>query len=254
MHSKTSTFAATFSALLLLALPASNTLAGGLKDDPGPPLFSWTGFYVGGHAGIGTGDTSGVPQSLTIPAGPVVIPIPPAIGAFFASDYEMSGALYGGHIGYNFQKNNLVFGIEGSISGTSINGDGPAGLGLIVSEREVDWLASVTGRLGYAMGQSLVYAKGGVAWGKVSSTVRLGGIAVLEGDETHVGWTAGVGFEHAINNNLSFRIEYAHYDLGSETHSLSYNGALGGAPGLFSIESDVDARIDTLTVGVSYKF
>lgn len=219
-----------------------------------PPAFSWTGVYVGGHAGLGTGDTSGLPQTLTIPGIPAVIPIPPVIAAFFSSDYDMSGAVYGGHIGYNHQINNVVLGIEASISGSSINGDGPAGIGLIVSEREVDWLASVTGRLGYAMGQSLVYAKGGVAWGKISSTVSLGGIALLEGDETHVGWTAGAGFEHAVNNNLTFRIEYAHYDLGSETHSLSYNGALGGAPGLFSIESDIDAKIDTITLGVNYKF
>ena len=104
------------------------------------------------------------------------------------------------------------------------------------------------------MDRTLVYARAGVAFGDVSSTVRLGGVEVLRGSETHVGWTAGLGLEHALSNHLTFRIEYAHVDLGSEAHSMK-NVALGPIPaGVFGVKSDVDVTVDTINVGVSYKF
>jgi outer membrane immunogenic protein len=241
--------------LALYSMPANaaDLYDGSLKDTPYVAPFSWTGAYIGVNAGLGAGDAEGRPEAITGGGGEIVIPAP--IANFFSSDFDMSGATYGGHLGYNYQSGNVVYGIEGSIAGSSINGDGPAGLGFIVSEREVDWLATVTGRLGYAMGKSLVYAKGGVAFGEVSSSIRLGGISALEGDERHVGWTVGAGFEHAISQNITFRIEYAHVDLGSKTHSMSNTGNLNFAPaGSFALKSDVDMTVDTISVGVSYKF
>lgn len=225
---------------------------GSLKDEPYVAPFTWTGFYFGGHAGLGVGDTDGTPETFTF-AG-ATVPIPGAIGSFFSTDYDMSGALYGGHIGYNYQTGAFVIGIEGTFTGSSINGDGPSGVGLIVSERDINWLATVTGRLGYAMGRSLIYAKAGVVWGDVDSSVRLGGITVLDGGETHFGWTVGFGYEHALTDHISVRVEYAHIDLGSDTHNLSYNGVFGGPAGIASVGSDVDVVLDTLTLGVSYKF
>jgi outer membrane immunogenic protein len=97
------------------------------------------------------------------------------------------------------------------------------------------------------MGKSLVYVKGGVAWGDVNSDVDILGIPFLSGSETHVGWTAGIGFEHAITNNITARIEYAHIDLGSEDHALKVNG-------FKVLDSQVDAEFDSVTIGINYKF
>lgn len=215
--------------------------------------FNWTGGYLGVHGGIGVGDVESTPTALSIP-GLFVGPIPAGIASFFSSDFEMAGATYGGHLGYNFQTGNFVIGLEGSYSGSSINGDGPAGIGLIVADGEVDWMASISGRVGYAMDRSLVYVKAGVTWADIESAVRLGGITVMNGEETHVGWNVGLGFEHAFTQNLTFRIEYAHIDLGSENHTLTYNGALGAAPVPISLNADVDMTVDTINIGVSYKF
>jgi outer membrane immunogenic protein len=76
------------------------------------------------------------------------------------------------------------------------------------------------------------------------------GFDFLSGSETHTGWTAGFGVEHAVSNNLIIRIDYTHTDLGTETHTLDSTPA----PGAFTVPSEVDATFDSLKVGVSYKF
>ena len=205
---------------------------GSIKDAPPAYAFSWTGLYVGGHAGLMTGNTQGTPDLGD-----------PDANQFFATDYDMNGGLFGGHVGYNYQVGSAVLGIEGSFSGSTAQGDGSSGI-FLTSERELNWLATVTGRIGYAMGRSLVYAKGGVAWGELQTDVKLGGFNIMSGEETHVGWTAGLGVEHALTDHVTVRIEYAHIDLGSEDHSLTPVG----------INSEVEAEFDTLSLGVSYKF
>jgi len=82
------------------------------------------------------------------------------------------------------------------------------------------------------------------------SAIWILGFNILSGSETHVGWKAGFGFEHALTNNIIMRIEYAHLDLGKETHTLNFTPA----PGLFTIPAEVEAKFDTVTLGVSYKF
>lgn len=217
---------------------------GSIKDAPPPYVFSWTGFYIGGQAGLLAGDTQGRPNLGCLADEDFCF----LAERFFSTDYDMTGGLYGGQIGYNFQwSGGGVVGIEASLVGSNANGDGPSGLGLLVSEREVDWLATVTGRAGYAFGRSLIYVKGGVAWADINTDVRIGGIQILSGGETHVGWTAGIGYEHAITDRVTARLEYAHIDFGSEDHTLKF----GGVP---LLRSDVEAEFDTLTLGINYKF
>ena len=209
-----------------------------IKDEPVYVRvpFSWSGFYVGGHAGIATGNTQGDPD---LPFGP---------SSLFSTDFDMNGALYGAHVGYNIQKGNIVFGIEGTFDGSSIQGNTTCAL-IFECEREVDWVATAVGRLGYAMDRAMVYAMGGGAWADLNTEVSIAGIPVLSGGETHTGWVAGFGFAYAVSDRVIARIEYAHMDFGSETHNLKFTG---GGPG--GIKSDVDAEIDTIRLGVSLKF
>jgi outer membrane immunogenic protein len=89
---------------------------------------------------------------------------------------------------------------------------------------------------------------GGVAWGDVDTHVRIVGTPLLSGSETQTGWTAGFGLEHAFTERISTRIEYAHIDLGSETQNLKFTGGIVPA-----IPDKVDARMDTLRLGVNLK-
>lgn len=231
---------ATATMLGVCGLCTSSASAGGsLKDGYQEPAFSWTGFYVGSHGGLATGQTSGQTD----------------IGGLFVinTDYDMNGGLWGGHIGYNKQMGQTVLGIEGSLSAVDLNGSTACVL-ILNCARSVDWLAMVVGRIGIAMDRSMVYGLAGVAWADVETNVtdNIVGLVRLNGGETHVGWVVGLGFEYAITPSILTRIEYNHIDLGSETHDLALS--IGGVPAGVTLPSKVDLTIDTIKVGMSWKF
>ncbi len=217
---------------IVLVTPAA--LADGMPRR-GPQVverpFSWTGFYVGGHAGLATGDTQGDPG---------------IGGGLLSTDYIVNGALYGGQVGYNWQSGLLVFGVEGSWSASTIQGN-TACVAILECKRDVDWLATVTGRVGYAMGRTLLYGMAGAAWADASTHVGIVGIPLVSGSATHNGWIAGFGFEYALSNHVSTRIEYAHVDLGSADHGL----APAGGPVL--VTDSVNLKLDTIRLGVNVK-
>ncbi len=221
---------------VLVAATGSVCLADGYshsgKGFAPPADFSWTGLYVGGQAGLLTGNTQG-----EVPGAP-----------FLNTDYDFDGGLYGGHVGYNYQSGQWVLGIEGTYSGSQAQGNTSCVFNVFTCQRELNWIATIEGRLGYAFGRSLLYARGGWAWGELDTTVSLLGIpgASLTGSETHDGWTAGFGFEHALGEWVTARVEYSHVDLGTENHALT-----GG--GIGPIDDNVDAEIDSIRVGASIK-
>jgi len=222
-------------AMVAIASMSSMAMAGGYepsgKGFAPPPVYSWTGFYVGGHAGLATGDTQGGVPGL----------------GFTNTDYNMDGGIYGGYGGYNYQSGAWVFGIEGTYSKADVQGDTTV-LAILGVDRDLDWLATVEGRLGYAFGRSMIYARGGWAWGKLDTSVSAFGFPILNGDATHNGWTAGFGFEHALGDWLIARVEYAHVDLDTENHALAFTG--GGC----CLTDNVEGEIDTIRIGASIKF
>jgi outer membrane immunogenic protein len=219
-----------------LALMTGNAAADGIQGksriaDTTDSHYSWRGVYAGLHAGLATGNTQG------------------KVGDRFPLefDYEMDGALYGGQIGWLGQWGNLVAGIEGSYSGSSVQGSDAGCLSFVADcRREVNWLATVVGRAGWAYDRVLLYGLAGVAWADVDSQPKIFG-APFSGGDTHVGWTAGFGLEWALSNRVSARIEYAHIDLGRETHTLTSDFSQ------FSIQDKVDLEMDTIRLGVNVK-
>ena len=214
-------------------LATTSAMADGMYRGTYERPLSSTGLYVGGHAGLATGNTQG--------------DLHDGGGTFLTTDFDMSGALYGGQIGFNWQSGSTVFGIEGSLSGSSLQGNTTCAL-LFECKRDLDWLATVTGKVGYAWGHSLLYGLAGVAWGDVNTDVTFLGTSVISGGDTHVGWVVGFGFEHAISNALSFRVEYAHIDLGHADH-FSFD-----VFERINVTDTVDLKMDTIRLGVNYKF
>jgi outer membrane immunogenic protein len=203
-----------------------------LKDEaPLPPVTNWKGLYIGGHVGLATGQTEG-----GVPGAP-----------FTNTDYDINGAMWGGHVGYNFQFNRYVVGVEGTFDGTNLEGDTTCVL-ILNCRREADWIGTVVGRAGYLVTpNTLIYGMGGVAWGKLNTDVSILGFKFLSGDEVHTGWTAGAGIEQAFGDRITARIEYAHVDLGDETTTLRLVG--GGS----SLPDRTNAEFDMLRLGVSFK-
>jgi outer membrane immunogenic protein len=262
---------------------------GSMKDAPAPlpPVHIWAGLYVGGTVGFGTGDTSGkldinverrryendnghTPSLSEVYVGEnghmmEMVKRPNggggnadgligAIEDLLATEYDVDGAVYGAFVGYNWQRGNIVYGLEAGLNGTDFDGHTDCGfIKLSDCNRELSYYGTVVGRLGYAVNNFLFYGFGGVAWGEVETDVSIAGfdLDALSRDTTHVGWTAGVGLETALTHNFIVGIEYAHVDLGEEDYSI-YSGDVKGYG--IDIDNKVDMDFDVIKFRAAYKF
>lgn len=239
-------------ALMLGAGPAAaeGLPSRGYVEAPDMP-FSWRGFYIGLHAGLANGNTQGEVDFSDDRDGPK----PDSwhggggYGLGIGTDYELSGALYGVQAGWLGQWGRVVAGVEATYSGSNVQGnDGGCVSAIIViasCSREVNWLATAVGRAGLAHDRFLIYGLAGVAWADVESNPRLFGALPLSGSETHVGWTAGFGLEWAFSDRVSARVEYAHIDLGDETHRLEGR--------FIEVPVNVALEMDTIRLGLNVK-
>jgi outer membrane immunogenic protein len=180
------------------------------------PVYDWTGLYIGGHAGYGWA----IDKHTAVTANPTF----PAGFAFNTANIE--GGIWGGQIGFNYQINRWVLGIEGEYSWTDITGETTTFSPLVagvrtVSYSKIDWFATVTGRIGYTWNNWLGYVKGGAAWSQATGGSDLSdatGTIITGhpvGTQRRDGWTAGVGLEYGFLNNWSAKIEYDYLDFGT---------------------------------------
>ncbi|WP_284310838.1 outer membrane protein [Labrys miyagiensis] len=191
--------------------------------EPAAPVvlpFSWTGFYVGLHAGADFGSAK------------VKVPIVPIHATFSGT-----GFLGGAHVGYNQQfDGDFVLGVEGDIDYSSLSKT--RNIGSRVNFKN-EWQGSVRARAGYAFGNLLPYVTGGVAFGDVKFVSN--GVTAIS--DTRVGWTVGGGLEYAIDQNWLVRGEVRYVDLGEK-------GSI--VPGAVRVKTSFDSV--NATLGVSYRF
>lgn len=209
------------------------------------PLFTWTGFYVGGH--IGGAWTN--EQFINNGTGALFGDLTPGQGY----RQRNSGIMGGAQIGYNWQANNYVFGMEGTISGldnkgTIVNTAFAPGGNVFTWRANV--LATVVGRAGFAVQNNLFYIKGGYAGvnNRLSVTDTVGP-ATGNGGQTHWanGWTVGAGWEYGITRNWIVGLEYNYAAFGSQTYQL------GGTSGNYTFDAK-PRDIQWAVVRASYKF
>jgi outer membrane immunogenic protein len=206
--------------------------------------FTWTGCYVGGLAGYGFGQKGFADQTFT--TGDFGLESPSSPSA------HINGGLVGGQAGCDYQfASNWVIGAEAMAAWANIRGSSdPFFGGKAVFNAQTDWLASTTGRAGYAFDRWLVYGKGGVAWvgDKYSVPGTFAGAPFdLVGSETRTGWTIGAGVEWALLRNLSVDLEYNYYGFG--TRSLTLTDATGETD-----EASIKQQIQTVTLGFNWRF
>jgi outer membrane immunogenic protein len=211
------------------------------KAPPAPaPMFSWTGFYIGGHVGYGWGRNEFTDTSNALFGG---------AGATYNNDTD--GFLGGLQAGFDYQfAPNWLLGIEGQVSWANIDGSTAYASPIPATfSNDVNWISSVTGRLGFTPGSNwLLYGKGGVAWADIDHTVSTGFATVTNG-QTRTGWTAGAGVEYAFAPGWSAKVEYQYYDFGKDTYNFAPVGG-GAAFGPF----DVDTNIHTVKAGLNWRF
>lgn len=210
------------------------------------PIYNWTGFYIGGVAGYGWGSDDWTRLAGTGGGS--------ANGS--VRSFDTSGGIAGGQLGYNYQINQLVLGAEGGMVWSGVKG-GFAGTnmnGPVSWNTDTRWIASVAGRLGFAIDNVLLYGKGGVAWADEDYThpaisgAGAGSIPLLyTSSNTRAGWLAGAGIEYGFAPNWSAKIEYNFMDFGSKDVTL--NDPTGRW-----VTFGIKDSVSIIEVGVNYRF
>jgi len=255
-------------AVLLLCAPAV------ANDGPSATPWSWTGFYVGGHAGAAAGLAS-----FADPLGP------PLFGGTVAAP----GFLAGLQAGYNRQvAPQWVIGLEGEASLLAATGSNTClqssstinGSNCKVTPRE---LATFTGRLGFLTeprGRTMLFGKAGVAWMRADVSLNPNN-AVDSSDQGFLddgitfsdtpdqaaptsqsistwGWTAGAGVEHALSPAWSLKMQYDYLRFSGmsiatpQTNTVTDGGTVTNLPS--SGPSGMTLDMHMFKVGLNYRF
>jgi len=208
-----------------------------------PALYDWTGLYLGGNIGAAFMRESGSQWS-GAPGG-VSVPI---VGSF---SNNPAGALGGGQVGFHYEFAPWVVGIEGAWSGavsmSSTTMVSAAGGSNVTLTNNLFWLASVTGRVGYAHDDLLFYVKGGGAWESVKYLENLGLFGATGTQQTitdtRSGWTAGAGIEYGLTENFSAKVEYDFYDFGTQNYNFTLVTPLS-----------ISSQVHQVLAGINYRF
>ena len=176
--------------------------------------YNWTGVYLGINGGGGWGRSN--------------FSAPLATGNF-----NTSGGQIGGTAGYNYQVGQAVFGLEGDLDWSNINGSGTCGT--LTCETKNTWLGTARGRIGYAFDRFMPYVTGGLAYGGVKNS------ATGLGDSTtsKAGYALGGGLEAAVSGPWTAKIEYLYADLGRTSAPTG---------------SDASFKANLVRAGLNYRF
>jgi outer membrane immunogenic protein len=224
--------------LLVAGTPAASAdLQPIVKAPIAPPAYNWTGFYIGANLGVARG-SSDIDPNIGIPfpvftnlAGNLITPA--QLGVFPGTSASDTSVIGGGQVGFNWQRDRWVWGVEADISGTGLKALSSSGVSRTTISgtqtvtanysAEVDWIATLRARAGFTWNdRTLIYATAGLATASARLRTAYAEVqpapapAPLAASDTEqmFGWTVGIGAEWAWSRDLTFGAEYRHVDLG----------------------------------------
>jgi outer membrane immunogenic protein len=204
----------------------------------------WSGFYVGFNAGGGSARDR---WTRLTNAG-----VPVAAGLANEGTTNGGGAAVGGQIGYRYQMQNWVFGVEAQGDWTSFKGQSRNLITPTLTDRSrVNGFGLFTGQVGYAfMPNLLAYVKGGAAvvGDRYDTFTTATNVMLDRANTTRWGGTVGVGVEYMFAPNWSVGVEYDHLFMGNK--NLNFVNAAGTVLMTRSIKEDIDIGL----IRVNYKF
>jgi outer membrane immunogenic protein len=191
---------------------------------------NFAGFYLGGDVGYAIANTNATFFD--------------ASGDTIQSN-DHRGATYGVLGGYNFQRCNLVVGIEADWSW--VDGDASNHIGEDVVKARLTDFGSVRGRAGVVASDALFYATAGWAWanGKFTFSDPVFGGRHFNIEEN--GIVFGGGVEFALRSSILLRAEYLHYVFDRD----SFRQQIFMGPGNASLRQ---GDVDELRLALSFKF
>lgn len=244
-------------------------LRGSLREGLTPVRTArWQGFYIGGQAGTGASDMNFAGATQDMVAKLLVNTAIENSGG--VSDWPVMGKKsqrgngFGGFAGYNAQWDDVVLGLEASYMHGDFGGNDSGTMSRVftaggntnfvtydaTSRFQIKDMGSVRARAGYAWGNFLPYAFGGVSLGRAdvlrSATVSGTQVPIVPGPSIPFslsasegqsnrfiyGYAAGLGVDMMLFSNLFVRAEWEY---------LKFSGP-------------IDTSINTVRGGVGYRF
>jgi len=204
----------------------------------------------------------------------------------FSQTLDATGFVGGGQVGYNWQiSRNWLIGFETDLQFSGIDGDSsttgvfPAGQTppqfRLTAEEQLKWFGTVRARLGFVIDRFMIFGTGGLAYGRTDAAARIsqlggggatafggfGGTSLLcqadavclagSGSQTSIGRAAGFGFEWALWQNMTFKAEYLHIDLGDQTVRMT---AQSPGTGSGVVDAKFGNAFDTIRAGLNVRF
>ena len=209
------------------------------------PVFSWTGFYIGGNIGGGWNRGNVVDS---------------AFGVNFTNGNSTS-FLGGGQVGGNYQFGSFVVGAEADFDWFANNNNSGNGTTVVIGgvptvlrvSANNRWETTLAARFGFAADHFLFYGKAGGGWvgaGNFAVTnVGTGASVALSNSNTNSGWLVGAGVEYAITQNWTAKLEYDYLALNNARFTVTVPST-----GLVDTFTNGGRNVQTVTVGVNYLF
>lgn len=223
---------------------------------------NWGGFYVGGDIGARWSRSEWTSTFFPPAVMPSAVDNPAKL--------DKTSLRFGGYLGYNWMVAPAwLLGIEADIGSgggtvTHTPWPGASAVGLVGNgaghdfvNAQLGWDGSVRARVGYVMSPTwLVYATGGVAWQRITTSGSCDGAAASlcnppgfseSATATKTGWTLGGGVETMLWSNWIGRAEYRYSDFGHVSNSLPAAAGIG-------FNASIGVRSSIAMLGLAYKF
>jgi outer membrane immunogenic protein len=200
-----------------------------------PVVDDWRGLYVGGNGGYGS--------SLNC----FETELPRRDNCVMAT-----GGAAGGQVGYRWQSNWWVFGVEAQGNWANLSGSAVSKLFPGNSSRaQINGIGLFTGQVGYAWNSALVYVKGGsaVTADRYNTFVTANNVLNGTASETRWGGTVGAGVEFGFAPNWSMALEYDHLFMGTRVMALSLPTVTPLAPA-----EGIHQNVNLATARVNYRW
>ncbi|WP_182084984.1 outer membrane beta-barrel protein [Aureimonas sp. ME7] len=226
------------------------------------PAYNWTGFYVGGQAGVAFNNDAGD------------VRYNPNTGAFATTafsggsgDSDDAAFIGGVHVGYDYQINNFLVGVVADINYIDASSNSsfsitsaPGVVDTFGVSSDINFVGTVRAKAGIVADRFAVYATGGLAYADTDTkyfapgtlTATNGFVPTVNSDSDDVGYAVGAGVDYLVTPNLSLGLEYLYTDLGESDTTVTYtNGTLSQN---FTATSNDDLDFHTVWAKASFRF
>ena len=229
---------------------------------PPVPVFSWTGFYVGGNIGGAWGNNRWTDT---------------LFGTNFNNNNNNNNNgrfIGGGQIGGNYQIGQFVIGGEWDFDWAGNNNNNANNVGVFIpgvgniivnnNNNNNNWITTVAARFGWAVDHWLFYGKAGGGWVAHNNNFTITNLTTGVsftcannfngfnnncGNNNNGGWLVGAGLEYAFANNWTVKLEYDYLGLGNRSFVIPAGTVLAG-----DTFTTNNRNVQMVKVGFNYLF